>query len=254
MDSRTVVLNYKQCLKVAGAVYAEEESLQRGFITELEQNFKESSMKLYEFLSIFIETYKMSIQEDHSRSLSPFSSDKQNETFGDSLMNTDSEILKSINRSQSPALLQVKSQKETIEARPLPRGPFDKIKELCIDHCNNTLVHQFVVIILSGYLEDDSENKEEIITYVKEIVAEKMNTLIEALCRCDKRKWMETLETDDKECLKHCENLQKKLREIQKKTSQPSTDDVDQICKEILQTREVKKFISEKIKEVCQGS
>jgi hypothetical protein len=63
---------------------------------------------------------------------------------------------------------------------------------------------------------------------------------------------MEILETDNKECLKHCENLQKKMREIQKKNSEPSFDDIDQVCKEILQTQELKIFIGNQIKDICQ--
>lgn len=252
-DTRAIVLTYKQSLRVAGAVFAEEDSLQRGFISELERNFKDSTIKFYDLLLLFVENYKASSQGNHNHSLSPFSSDRQTDTFVDSLLNTGSDMLKSVNLSQTPVLSQVRSQKEPVaENRPLPRGPFDKIKELCIDHCNNTLVHQFVVIILSGYLDEDSDSREEIINYVEEVVADKMTVLIEALCRCDKRKWMEALETDDKECLRHCENLQKKMREIQKKSNQPSIDDVDQICKEILQTQQLKMFISEKIRDICQ--
>ena len=168
-------------------------------------------------------------------------------------MNTDSELMKSINMSPANAISKISLPKEpVIDSRPLPKGPFDKIKELCIEHCENDLVNQFVSIILSGYLDDDTEGKEEIMQYVESIVSNKMNSLIEALCRCDKRKWMEILETDNKECLRHCEGLQKKLRDIQKKGNQIAGDDIDQICKEILQTPELKKFIGDKIKEICQ--
>ena len=139
-------------------------------------------------MNLFIDNYKLSIQENQN-SLSPFNSDKQNETFGDSLLNNESEILKSISISPIGFMNQSRPPKEvSIEARPLPKGPFDKIKQLCIEHCENKLVKQFVNIILSGHLEDSADNREEIMSHIEYRVCDKMNSLIEALCRCDKRK------------------------------------------------------------------
>lgn len=123
---------------------------------------------------------------------------------------------------------------------------------MCIDHCNNILVRQFVKIILSGYLEEDSDNREEIIMEVENLVSEKLTGLVEALCRCDKRRWMEILETDNKESLKYCESLQKRLRDVQKKGNDPLNEDIDLICKEILQTPELKMRIGEKMRIICQ--
>lgn len=200
--------------------------------------------------------------QENQNSLSPFFTDKQNETFGDSLINNESEIFKNINmtfltqpkpvRDPISLLDYNRTPKDTPELRPLPKGPFDRIKQLCIEHWEHKLVKQFVHVILAGYLNDYYENKDNIIRVVEEIILEKMNGLIEALCKCDKRKWMEILETDNKESLRHCENLQKKLREIQKKNTEPSYEDIDLICKEILQTQEFKIFISEKVREICQ--
>ena len=240
---------------MAGSVYTEERSLQEGFLSHLQQVFKSPSLKFYEFLQVFIDHFNLSLQEN-TQSLSPFTSDRQNETFGDSLLNTESDIMKSMN-SSSP----INSSKAVIkdpppESRPLPlplaKSPFDKIRTLCIDHCNNILVRQFVKIILSGYLDEHSDNREEIVMEVENLVSDKLTGLVEALCRCDKRKWMEVLETDNKESLKYCESLQKRLRDVQKKASDPLNEDIDMICKEILQTPELKMRIGEKMRIICQ--
>jgi hypothetical protein len=258
-ETRLINLTYKQCAKVAGTVYAEEEWLLKSFMSELDGIFKNPSIKLYDFLAIFIENYKGSLQENHS--LSPFTDDKSNEHFTDSI--TVSEIEENKYQrpvsfgvvpleTRPPASNSIKYAKDPVQdSRPLPKSPFDRIKQLCVEHCENKLVKLFVGIILSGYLEDLSEDKYDIINQVEEIVMDKMHSLIEALCRCDKRKWMEVLETDNKDCLKYCENLQKRLREIQKKDKEPSSDDIDQICKEILQTPELKLYISEQIRSIC---
>ncbi|OMJ94291.1 hypothetical protein SteCoe_2636 [Stentor coeruleus] len=258
-ETRLISLSYKQCAKVAGTVYAEEEWLLKSFMSELDGVFKGPSIKLYDFLAVFIENYKGTLQENHS--LSPFTDDKSNEQFTDSITAVEVEE----NRYQRPvsfgavpletrppASNSIKFTKDPIQdSRPLPKSPFDRIKELCVEHCENKLVKLFVRIILSGYLEDLSDDKDDIISQVEEIVMDKMNSLIEAVCRCDKRKWMEVLETDNKDCLKYCENLQKRLREIQKKDKEPNSDDIDQICKEILQTPELKLYISEQIRSIC---
>lgn len=258
-ETRLINLSYKQCTKVAGTVYAEEEWLLKSFMSELDGIFKGPSIKLYDFLALFIENYKGSLQENHS--LSPFTDDKSNEHFTDSI--TVSEIEENKYQrpvsfgvvpleTRPPASNSIKFAKDPVQdSRPLPKSPFDRIKQLCVEHCENKLVKLFVGIILSGYLEDLSEDKDDIINQVEEIVMDKMHSLIEALCRCDKRKWMEVLETDNKDCLKYCENLQKRLREIQKKDKEPSSDDIDQICKEILQTPELKLYISEQIRSIC---
>lgn len=250
-DPRSITLTSKQCISIASSVYNEEKSLQESFLSHLQQVFKSPSIKFYEFLNTFIENFKLSLQEN-TQSLSPFTSDPQNETFGDSLLNTESDIMKSINSSSL-----INSSKALIkdpqpDSRPLPRNPFEKIRIMCIDHCNNILVRQFVKIILSGYLDQHSDNREEIIMDVENLVSEKLVGLVEALCRCDKRKWMEVLETDNKESLKYCESLQKRLRDVQKKGSEPLNEDIDMICKEILQTPELKMRIGEKIRMICQ--
>jgi hypothetical protein len=250
-DSRTLTLNYKQCARVAAVVYGEEESLQKAFLTHLEQEFKGPSIKFYDFLQVFIESFKKSLQET-TQSISPFTNDHQNETFGDSLLNTESDVIKSFNSSSVISNSKVLVKENSLESRPLPRSPFDRIRVMCIDHCNNILVRQFVKIILSGYLDDFSENREEIIMEVENLVSEKMTGLIEALCRCDKRKWMEVLETENKDSLKYCESLQKRLRDVQKKSHEPLNEDIDMVCKEILQTPELKLLIAEKMRVICQ--
>lgn len=159
-------------------------------------------------------------------------------------------MLKSV--ESSGFLSNHKTAKDSVgDLRPLPKGPFDKIRVLCIEHSNRVLVRQFVKIILSGYLNDSSKSKDHLFNEVETMISEKMTGLIEALCRCDKRKWLEILETDNKEALKHCENLQKHLREIQKKSPEPLHDDIDLICKEILQTSELKLLIGEKLRKLC---
>ena len=242
-------MNYKQCSKVAGAVYCEEESLQKAFLAELGGEFNGESIKLYEFLSVFIESFKFTLHEN-TQSISPFTNEHLFEPFGDSLTNTENEMMKSV--ESSGFLLSQKGLKDSVgDLRPLPKGPFDKIRVLCVEHSNQVLVHQFVKIILSGFLEDHSQSKDKLSSEVETMVSEKITGLIDALCRCDKRKWLEILETDNKDSLKHCENLQKRLREIQRKAPEPLHNDIDMICKEILQTPELKLIIREKLRKLC---
>ena len=241
-------MTYKQCIKVSSVVYAEEESLHRSFLTELKKVFKENSIKFYEFLWLFVENYKNSMQDFKEDSIAPFFPERpQNETFGDSIINIDFEPAKAL--SIAPPAPPQRPLKESNIDRPLPKGPFEKIRQSCVDYCEKILVHQFVMIVLNGYFEENLDSNEEIVTEIETVVIEKMNGLIDALCKFDKRKWMDVLGTDNKDSLKHCENLQKKLREIHKKNPEANEDDVDLICKEILQTPDLKLFISKKVQE-----
>jgi hypothetical protein len=123
------------------------------------------------------------------------------------------------------------------------KNPIQELKQKCIEYTENSLVEQFIGIILSGFLEIPREKLEEIKHKAVSGLNAKMKILIEAAFDGDKRKWLETLGLPqaDKEGLKYVEGIQKSIRELYRKGVNSSTnEDIDAICKSILQTPQLR--------------
>ncbi|CAG9330597.1 unnamed protein product [Blepharisma stoltei] len=314
-DTRSIFLNMKQCIKVTNVVFADEESLQKTFISQVDKVMQnsdnlESLINVASFMELFLEIYHEVQPSRHmmNSNLSPFHSDDspkhQEDTFAESMIHHEnefegeSEILKSLDFSSmlksvysapkdTPPLLSEKMMKSSdffekksnensesklpempvrvaqrpVEpvikiAEPVRKGstprqsPQDDLKKSCIDYSDSKLVDQFVLLILKSLTDVPRPVITEIRPQVVSYLSAKMTGLIEALFSFDKRRWLELLETDNKESLKHVEVLQKQVRQLQR--TMASEEDIDSICRTILQTPELKKLIGSHITNLSQ--
>lgn len=279
-DTRSIFLNLKQCIKVTNAVFADEESLQRAFLGQIEKIMENSEgINVAAFMELFLETYHevQPGQNMINSNLSPFHSDSESpkqgeDTFAESMihhenieLDGESEILKSLDMGsmlKNVLSNQIKENPPTLPDRRTPdpprretptsmrRSPLDDLKKACIEYSETHVIEQFVNIILKGLTDVPRPQLSSIRSNVISFLALKMNSLLEALFSFDKRKWLETLETDNKDCLKYVEGLQKQVRDISR--GMITEEDIDSICKSILQTPELKKMIGSYITDISQ--
>ena len=123
------------------------------------------------------------------------------------------------------------------------------MKHVLLEYSDNTLVNSFFSIFLDQHPEVVKSLKEE----AQDLLKIKMRELIEAVCDCDKRRWLDSLGTSDRDSLKIAENIQKKLREVMRRGSEISMEEIEQICKSILQASYLRKYISDLLGALVNG-
>mmetsp|Transcript_13972 Transcript_13972/g.26160 ORF Transcript_13972/g.26160 Transcript_13972/m.26160 type:complete len:507 (-) Transcript_13972:872-2392(-) len=134
-------------------------------------------------------------------------------------------------------------------------SPYDQLKFNCSNHAEKTLAPQFISIILSGFKQLTPAQLSVLKVKAQEFLAKRMKALIEAAFGGNKLKWLELLgiSTAHREALSHVEALQKKIREA---TRQSNAEDIDSICKMVLQTPELRTEmgrVMSKLSQDCQS-
>ena len=255
-------------MKIINSVLGEVDTLKRSFekIVDhfLNQGTSRDSLQeeinLAQFLDLFIQWYHDRQPESESppiqNSSRPVFTD---ETFSESVIHErtdfhdldESEIMRSFEIDNTRSKISDSSRQyfkdsfDTFKPQSVTntRNPIQELKIKCIEYTENSLVEQFISIILSGFFEIPREKLEDINLKAITDLNAKMKSLIEAAFDGEKRKWMETLGLPpaDKEGLKYVEGIQKSIRELYKKGVNSSTnEDIDSICKSILQTPQLR--------------
>lgn len=176
---------------------------------------------------------------DNSRQFVPSFRDGIKDSFRDGMRDSFRDIMKDSFRDSFKEPFDTFKPQQAKEKK----NPIQELKLKCIEYTENSLVEQFIGIILSGFLEIPREKLEEIKQKAVTGLNAKMKMLIEAAFDGDKRKWLETLGLPpaDKEGLKYVEGIQKSIRELYRKGVNSSTsEDIDAICKSILQTPQLR--------------
>jgi hypothetical protein len=151
-------------------------------------------------------------------------------------------LLQEYHASQIPALPNI----EPIST------PYEKLKEQCVSYAEQSLAPQFLSIILSGYRQLTPSQLQVLKAKALEFLVSRMKALIEAAFGGNKLKWLELLGvgTGQREALSHVEQLQKKIREASR---QSTSEDVDSICKWVLQTTELRTEMGKLLSKLSQG-
>lgn len=258
-------------MKIIQSVLGEVDTLKRSFEKIVDhslnngtaRNHQEEEINLAHFLDLFIQWYHDRQPECESPPLTPFQNLSRpvftDDTFTESAIHErtdfhdfdESDLMRSFEVDNSRSKISDSSRQyfkdsfDTFKPQSVTntRNPIQELKIKCIEYTENSLVEQFISIILSGFFEIPREKLEDIKLKAITDLNAKMKSLIEAAFDGEKRKWMETLGLPpaDKEGLKYVEGIQKSIRELYKKGVNSSTnEDIDSICKSILQTPQLR--------------
>ena len=245
-------LSYKQCLKVLFDLFPAEEAAPRAFVVNTETAFQEASSSLIPvsvFMAACVEAQPQQLLQ--STHLSPFHSTeaivRPEESFGDSgipLDTVESESLKSVELPPAtPSVASITSSRVSAK-----RSPFEEVKAACLAYAETTLASQFVGVLLNTYGSPFARLQQPLEQWLQNTLRQ----LIEAVCDCDRRRWLSLLQSEDKEDLRFAEGLQKEFREWTRKGYSP--EDVEQVTKSFLRIPKVKLQIEQQVSRLFQQS
>ena len=207
---------------------------------QTEKSFSETqpSIKIYDLMELFVETYYSTEAEN-----SPPKPPKHEDTFNESAIKPEYEFDANSDIFQSLEISPIKGNSKSKDlSRQIKKSPLEDMKWQLIDYSQSYLVSQFVHSVLSEVVPDTGL-LEQLQPVVVNWINEKVKSLIEAVCDCDKRKWMDELETESMDSLRYVESLQKELRQIQRRRTPMTQGETQQLCTTILNAPEFKEHV-----------
>jgi len=207
---------------------------------QTEKSFSETqpSIKIYDLMELFVETYYSTEAEN-----TPAKPLKHEDTFNESAIKPEYEFDANSDIFQSLEISPIKGNSKSKDlSRQIKKSPLEDMKWQLIDYSQSYLVSQFVHSVLSEVVPDTGL-LEQLQPVVVNWINEKVKSLIEAVCDCDKRKWMDELETESMDSLRYVESLQKELRQIQRRRTPMTQGETQQLCTTILNAPEFKEHV-----------